>query len=222
MTSCLQHCWIQAYVLVKGNSVVEGPPWPDSVLGLYTGSHLIWEMGITATILYLRTEVQKWYGRWDSDGTQLDPRFPVLSHFYTIFRMHAKLLSRVWLCEPMDCSPPGSSVRGFSRQEYWGVAMPFSRRSSRPRDGTHISCSSCIAGGVLTPDSPWKPLTFRSVALLLLSLKKMGKPKNGSNWRDFWVMQKDLGRGMRRENKHWVRKQSWPERLLPSGPRLLL
>ena len=23
------------------------------------------------------------------------------------------------LCDPMDCSPPGSSVMGFSRQEYW-------------------------------------------------------------------------------------------------------
>ena len=23
------------------------------------------------------------------------------------------------LCDPMDCSPPGSSVHGFSSQEYW-------------------------------------------------------------------------------------------------------
>ena len=36
---------------------------------------------------------------------------------------------------PMDCSPSGSSVHGFSRQEYWrGVAMPFSRGSSQPGD----------------------------------------------------------------------------------------
>ena len=27
-------------------------------------------------------------------------------------------LSCVPLCDPMDCSPPGSSVHGFSRQEY--------------------------------------------------------------------------------------------------------
>ena len=27
--------------------------------------------------------------------------------------------------DPMDCSPPGSSVHGFSRQEYWsGVPLP--------------------------------------------------------------------------------------------------
>ena len=29
------------------------------------------------------------------------------------------------LCDPMDCSPPGSSAVGFSRQEYWsGVPLP--------------------------------------------------------------------------------------------------
>ena len=29
------------------------------------------------------------------------------------------------LSDPMDCSPPGSSIHGFSRQEYWsGVPLP--------------------------------------------------------------------------------------------------
>ena len=29
------------------------------------------------------------------------------------------------LCDPMDCSLPGSSVHGISRQEYWsGVPLP--------------------------------------------------------------------------------------------------
>ena len=39
------------------------------------------------------------------------------------------------LQEPMDCSPPGSSVHGIlqARILEW-VAMPFSRGSSRPRD----------------------------------------------------------------------------------------
>ena len=40
--------------------------------------------------------------------------------------MHAKLLqSCLTLCFPMDCSPPGSSSMGFSRQEYWsGLLCP--------------------------------------------------------------------------------------------------
>ena len=35
-----------------------------------------------------------------------------------------KSLSRVQLCDPMDCSLPGSSSMGFSRQEYWN-GLPF-------------------------------------------------------------------------------------------------
>ena len=39
------------------------------------------------------------------------------------------------LCDPMDCSPPGSSVHGALQGKILErVAIPFSRRSSRPRD----------------------------------------------------------------------------------------
>ena len=55
----------------------------------------------------------------------------VLSHF-----------SHIWLfCDPIDCSPPGSSVHGIlqARIQEW-VTMPFSRGSSQPRDWTQVSC----------------------------------------------------------------------------------
>ena len=44
-------------------------------------------------------------------------------------------------CDPLDCSPPGSSIHGISQARIleW-VAI------SRPRDQTHVSCVSCIAG----------------------------------------------------------------------------
>ena len=47
------------------------------------------------------------------------------------------LQSRLTLCDPMDCSPPGSSVHGIlqARILEW-VAMPFSRKSSQPQDQT--------------------------------------------------------------------------------------
>ena len=56
----------------------------------------------------------------------------------------------------MDCSPPGSSVHGIlqARILEW-VAMPFSRGSSQPRDGTWISC---IAGRFFTTETPGKPV----------------------------------------------------------------
>jgi len=55
-------------------------------------------------------------------------------------------LSRVWLCDPMDCGPPGSSVRGvfLARIVKW-VAISYSRGSSQPRDQACVSCISCIA-----------------------------------------------------------------------------
>ena len=48
------------------------------------------------------------------------------------------------LCNPMDCSPPGSSVHGISQAGIleW-VAISFSRGSSQLRDRTHVSCISC-------------------------------------------------------------------------------
>ena len=53
-------------------------------------------------------------------------------------------LSHVWLCDPMDCSPPGFSVHGILQARIldW-VAISFSRGSSQPRDWTWVSC---IAG----------------------------------------------------------------------------
>ena len=52
---------------------------------------------------------------------------------------------RVQLCNPMDCSPPGSSVHRIpqSRILDW-VATPSSRGSSRCRHWTHISYVSFI------------------------------------------------------------------------------
>ena len=48
--------------------------------------------------------------------------------------------SCVTLCNPMDCSPPGSPSMEFPRQELWnGVAISYSRGSSQPRDQTWVS-----------------------------------------------------------------------------------
>ena len=52
------------------------------------------------------------------------------------------------LCDPTDCSLPGSSVHAVlqARTLEW-VAIPFSRESSQPGDWTQISC---IAGSFFT------------------------------------------------------------------------
>ena len=59
------------------------------------------------------------------------------------------------LCNPMDSSPPGSSVHGTLQATVleW-VAMPSSRGSSQPRDS---NCDSFIAGGFFTAEPLGKP-----------------------------------------------------------------
>ena len=47
------------------------------------------------------------------------------------------------LCDPMDCSPPGSSVHGISQARIleW-VAISCTRGSPQPRDRTQVSCTA--------------------------------------------------------------------------------
>ena len=59
------------------------------------------------------------------------------------------------LCDPMDCSPPGSSVhRIFQARILEWVTISFSRESSQPGDWTQVSS---IAGRLFTTVSPGKP-----------------------------------------------------------------
>ena len=70
---------------------------------------------------------------------------------YFLWCVHAKLLQLcLTLYDPMDCSPPGSSVHGVLQASIleW-VAVSLSGGSSRPRDQTHVSYVSCIDRRVL-------------------------------------------------------------------------
>ena len=63
-------------------------------------------------------------------------------------KVKCQSLSRVQLCNSMDCRPPGSSVHGICQVTIleW-VVIPFSRGSSLLRGWTRVSC---IAGGLFT------------------------------------------------------------------------
>ena len=66
------------------------------------------------------------------------------------------------LCDPMDCSLPGSSVHEmFPARILEQVAISFSRGSSPTRDWTRISCVSCIScigRWILYHCATWKAL----------------------------------------------------------------
>ena len=78
---------------------------------------------------------------------------PVSPDFHTHHSTEASVLSAqlcLTLCDPMDCSPPDSSVPGISQVRIlaW-VAISSSRGVSRPRNWTCIFHVSCIGRWIL-------------------------------------------------------------------------
>ena len=62
-------------------------------------------------------------------------------------------------CDPMDCSPPGSSVHGISQARVleW-VAISSSRGSSQLRDETRVLCVFYIGRQILYHCATWEVL----------------------------------------------------------------
>ena len=101
------------------------------------------------------------------------------SHFRFLYYIKKALvaLSCQTLCNPMDCSPPGTSVHGMlilqTKILKW-ITMPFSKGSSRHKDLTHVSYVSCIGTQVLyhsvsqsclTPCDPWTAACQASLSI---------------------------------------------------------
>ena len=61
------------------------------------------------------------------------------------------------LWDPVDCSPPGSSVHGiFQVRILKWVVISYSRGSSWLRDQTHISYISCLGSQILYHCATWE------------------------------------------------------------------
>ena len=75
------------------------------------------------------------------------------------------------LCDPMDCSPPGSSVHGiFQARVLEWVAISFSRRSSRPRNRTQVSQTVSNASLSEPPRKSWCLIMVSLNLVMSLSL----------------------------------------------------
>ena len=121
----------------------------SSWLAHYTGSSCFWSRHcgknsslivhilctLNLKLFFVRTTEALWHFKVSDNGSQKN----VTNHRLGV---HAELC--LTLCDPMDCSPPGSSVHGiFQARILEWVAMPSSRGSSRPRDWTPVSWVSC-------------------------------------------------------------------------------
>ena len=67
------------------------------------------------------------------------------------------------LCDPMDCSPPDSSVHGIlqARILEW-VAVSFSRGYSQPRNQKLSPLSPALTGVFFTTSATWEALKILS------------------------------------------------------------
>ena len=102
--------------------------------------------------------------------------FPFISmHLYIISIIHSmKVLvaqSCLTLCDPIDCSPPGSSVHGILQPRIleW-VTISFSWGSSWPRDWTQVSCIVSLQANSSLSEPSGKPnsqYSFKNKILVL-------------------------------------------------------
>ena len=99
---------------------------------------------IIIVILQKRTlRLQRWSNNWLSPELKLKSSASELGFSMTTPTTSLVVQLYPTLCNPMDCSPPGSSAHGilYTRILEW-VAIPVSRGSSWPRDRTCVSCIS--------------------------------------------------------------------------------
>ena len=112
------------------------------------------------------TELQLSYGVENMETTitlksslcSLSGRSPLNTYCWKV-RECVCTLSCLTLCNPMDCSPPGSSVHGiFQERILEQVAIFFSRGSSWAKDQTRVSCVSCTGRQICTIVPPAKKI----------------------------------------------------------------
>ena len=73
--------------------------------------------------------------------------------------LHASSVTKLYLtlCDPMECSPPGSSVHRILQARKLRVACHFLPRGSCwPMDQTQVSCISCIVRQILYQWATWE------------------------------------------------------------------
>ena len=102
-------------------------------------SCLSWEMTVYFTLINLSWKIS-------SEGHSTKS----LGKSQKIMKKVKVLVSQLCptLCDPIDCSLPGSSIHGiFQARILERVAIPFFRGSFQPRDLTQVSC---IAGRFFT------------------------------------------------------------------------
>ena len=137
--------------------------------------------------------------------------------------MHACSVAQLCLtlCDPMDCSLPGSSMK-FSRQEYWS-GLPCPPPGDLPVPGMEPASPASLAltGGFFTTVPPGKPIwrLVNSNSLLIFFydttyyLRKCMRKKKSLNC----GVTRKLGLPHNHSVVTWPRTRSYPASVFPVG-----
>ena len=104
-------------------------------------------------------------------GKFVTVHFTIIMHMCLHVSVHVRSVvhSCLTLCDPMDDSPPCSSVHGvFQARILERVATSYFRGTSQPRDRTPGSSVSCIAGRFSTTEPPGEPPNYHIFILINL------------------------------------------------------
>ena len=122
-------------------------------------------------------------------------------------------------CDPMECNLLGSSVMGFSRQEYWsGLPFPFPRDLPNPgiEPGSPVSWAD-----FLPSEPPRKPRSFKfqiqlslsNLETLVSSSIRQGFPGGASGKKATCQCRRHKRQGF----NPWVGKISWRRKWKPTA-----
>ena len=83
------------------------------------------------------------------------------------------------LCDPLDCSPPGSSVHGIPPDKNIGVGChALLQGSSQPKDQTHVSCISCVGKQIFYHCATREAHKYQYIMVLKIKFKNPDETKN--------------------------------------------
>ena len=115
------------------------------------------------------------------------------------------------LCNPMDSSPPGSSVHGILQARILenssipkGIAISFSRGSSQLRDRTQVSH---MAGRLFTV---WATREAKNLVGLIKPVNPKGNQLLNCHWKDWcWSWNSNTLATWCKQPTHWKRPWCW-------------
>ena len=91
---------------------------------------------------------------WQFQVITISSWFKTHTFFLSNARGYVCSISRVWLCNPLDCSLPGFSFHGVFQARYWR-ALPFPSPGDLPNPGIELM-SPALQADALTSEPPGK------------------------------------------------------------------